>query len=96
MNVSDITEFAQARHVARMAREQVMDYLDISKRTFKHYEPQGTAPKAIIECLRMMGGQLPSFNRRNDFTDRSFCVGFFVHQKVTNSQVVIFELESWH
>jgi len=54
-----MTGHTQARHVAR---EQVMEYFAISKRTFQRYESHEKAPKAIIECLRMMGGKLPSFN----------------------------------
>ena len=71
-----MTQFTDARHVARMTREQVMEYLEISKRTFKRYESNGAAPKAIIECLLMIGGQLPDFHKRNDFKGWSFGDGF--------------------
>ena len=71
-----MTEFTDARHRAKMTREQVMEYFAISKRTFQRYESQEKAPKAILECLRMMGGKLPSFNTRNDFTGWSCGQGF--------------------
>ena len=59
-----------------MTTEQVADYLDISHRTIKRYEQTGKAPKAVIECLLMIGGRCPTFSLRNDFTNWSFRNGF--------------------
>ena len=71
-----LTEFTDARHGAKMTRDQVMEYFAISKRTLQRYESHGKTPKAIIECLRMIGGKLPTFSIRNDFTGWSFGQGF--------------------
>lgn len=72
-------DFTNARHIARMSRLEVMEYLQISKSTLYRYETTGKAPKPIIECLLMIGGRLPSFEytkRKNDFTGWSFSNGY--------------------
>jgi transcriptional regulator with XRE-family HTH domain len=69
-------EFEDARHIARMSLEDVSNYLNISKRTLQRYEKNGNAPKAIIECLLMIGGRCPEFSLRNDFSGWSFGNGF--------------------
>jgi len=68
--------FTDARHIARMTRTQVMDYLQISKSTLVRYEKTNKTPKAVIECLLMIGGQCPTFSIRNDFSGWSFGQGF--------------------
>jgi len=68
--------FTDARHIARMTRMQVMDYLQISKSTVLRYEKTNKTPKAVIECLLMIGGQCPTFSMRNDFTGWHFGSGF--------------------
>jgi len=50
--------------------------LNISISTIKRYEKTGKAPKAVIECLRLIGGQLPKFTMRNDFIGWSFGNGY--------------------
>jgi len=69
-------DFTEARHIARMQKQQVMDYLEISESTYKRYTKTGKAPKAVIECLLMIGGKMPTFSLRNDFTGWSFGSGF--------------------
>jgi len=69
-------DFTDARHIARMSREDIARYLDISPKTIKRYEQSGKAPKAIIECLLMIGGQLPNFAKKNDFNGWSFSSGY--------------------
>jgi len=68
--------FTDARHIARMTRNQVMEYLQISKSTVLRYEQNNKTPKAVIECLLMIGGQCPTFSMRNDFTGWHFGSGF--------------------
>ncbi len=68
--------FTDARHIARMTRLEVMDYLQISKSTLLRYEKTGRTPKAVIECLLMIGGQCPTFSMRNDFSGWHFGSGF--------------------
>jgi len=68
--------FTDARHIARMTRKEVMDYLDISRSTLVRYEKTNKTPKAVIECLLMIGGQCPTFSLRNDFTGWHFGSGF--------------------
>jgi len=68
--------FTDARHIARMTRVEVMDYLQISKSTVLRYEKTNKTPKAVIECLLMIGGQCPTFSMRNDFTGWHFGSGF--------------------
>jgi len=68
--------FTDARHIARMTRTQVMDYLKISKSTVLRYEQNNKTPKAVIECLLMIGGQCPTFSMRNSFTGWHFGNGF--------------------
>jgi len=60
-------DFTDARHIARMSREDIARYLNISPKTIKRYEQSGKAPKAIIECLLMIDRQLPNFTQKNDF-----------------------------
>lgn len=60
--------FRDARHAARMTVEDVAKYLDLSLSTVKRYDKTGKAPKAVIECLLMIGGYLPTFSlRKNGF-----------------------------
>ena len=68
--------FTDARHSARMTRKEVADYLNISMRTISKYEATEKAPKAIIECLLMIGGTCPNFSRRNDFSGWTFGNGY--------------------
>jgi len=68
--------FNDAKHVARMTTIQIAEYLNISISTIKRYEKTGRAPKAVIECLRLIGGQLPKFAMRNDFIGWSFGNGY--------------------
>jgi len=68
--------FKDAKHTARMTTEQIAEYLNLSLATIKRYEKTGNAPKAVIECLRLIGGQLPAFAMRNDFKGWSFGGGF--------------------
>jgi len=53
-----------------------MEYLKISESTIKRYEKNEKTPKAIIECLLMIGGQLPNFAKKNDFSGWSFSSGY--------------------
>ena len=69
-------DFTNARHIARMSREDIARYLDISPKTIKRYESTGKAPKAVIECLLMIGGMLPAFGQKNDFSGWSFSSGY--------------------
>jgi hypothetical protein len=69
-------ELEDARHIARMTIDEVSNYLNISKRTLKRYEATGKTPKVVIECLLLLGGQLPEFSKRNDFIGWSFGSGF--------------------
>ncbi len=69
-------EFIDARHIARMTRKEVADYLKLSLKTINRYEKTGKAPKAVIECLLMIGGHCPTFSLRNDFTNWFFSSGF--------------------
>jgi hypothetical protein len=59
-------DFNDARHIAKMRRREIMQYFEISKSTLLRYEASGKAPKAIIECLRMIGGELPDFRFYKD------------------------------
>jgi len=68
-------DFTTARHIAKMSRLEVMDYLKVSESTIKRYET-GEAPKVVIECLRMIGGHCPEFCLRNDFSGWSFGSGY--------------------
>lgn len=72
-------DFTNARHIARMSRLEVMEYLQISKSTLYRYETTGKAPKPIIECLLMIGGRLPTFKnhrRGTSFYGWSFSNGY--------------------
>jgi len=68
--------FNDAKHVARMTTIQIAEYLNISISTINRYEKTGKAPKAVIECLKLIGGQLPKFAMRNDFIGWSFGSGY--------------------
>jgi|GEM_PF-1178529 len=69
--------FTDARHTARMTVQDVADYLEISLSTVKRYDKTGRAPKAVIECLRMIGGQFPEFGRtKNTFAGWSLGQGY--------------------
>lgn len=69
--------FRDARHTARMTIQDVADYLCISVSTVKRYDKTGKAPKAVIECLRMIGGEFPAIARgRNNFNRWSFGQGY--------------------
>jgi len=69
-------DFTEARQKARMTRSEVASYLNISVATIKRYEKSGKAPKAVIECLLMIGGMLPAFGQKNDFSGWSFSSGY--------------------
>ncbi len=69
-------DFLDARYISRMTSKEVATYLEVSHRTIKRYEKTGKAPKAVIECLLMIGGHCPTFSLRNDFTGWSFSSGF--------------------
>lgn len=69
-------DFIDARHTARMTRKEVSEYLQLTLRTINRYEESGKAPKAVIECLLMIGGYCPTFSLKNDFTGWSFGSGF--------------------
>lgn len=69
-------DFKSARYAARMTPEQVAEYLEISPRTISKYEMTGKAPKAVIECLLLLGGKMPSIGRRNCFEGWSFGNGY--------------------
>jgi len=68
--------FTDARHIAKMSKLEVMEYLKISESTIKRYEKSEKAPKAVIECLLMIGGQLPNFAQKNNFSGWSFSSGY--------------------
>jgi hypothetical protein len=68
--------FTDARHTARMTRKEVATYLELTLATIKRYEQTGKAPRAVIECLLMIGGQCPEFKRNNSFTGWSFGNGY--------------------
>jgi len=68
--------FNEARILARMTKNEVMEYLKISKSTISRYESTGKAPKAVIECLLLISGQCPTLSKRNDFSGWSFGQGF--------------------
>lgn len=68
--------FRDARHHARMTKMDVGSYLGVSDSTIHRYERTGKAPKAVIECLMMIGGKCPDFSLRNDFKGWSFGDGF--------------------
>lgn len=69
--------FRDARHLARMTVADVASYLNISPSTVKRYDNTGIAPKAVIECLRMIGGKFPDIAiKRNGFYGWSFGQGF--------------------
>lgn len=69
--------FRDARHIARMSVQDVAKYLDISLSTVKRYDKTGKAPKAVIECLRMIGGRFPDIALpRNGFEGWSFGQGY--------------------
>jgi len=90
-------DFLEARYLSRMTAQEVADYLDISLRTVKRYESTGKAPKAVIECLLMISGRMPSFSRRNDFTGWSFSSGFLYSpagDKFTSGDVIAGKLAS--
>lgn len=59
-----------------MTQDEIIHYLDISRSTYLRYKKTNKAPKAIIECLKMIGGHCPTFSRRNDFSSWSFGQGF--------------------
>lgn len=69
-------DFNKARQLSRMTLEEISIYLELSPRTIYNYKKTGKAPKAIIECLYMIGGRCPTFSRRNDFSSWSFGQGF--------------------
>jgi len=60
--------FTDARHITKMTKLEVMNYLQISKSTLIRYEKTNKTPKAVIEYLLMIGGQCPTFSLRNDFS----------------------------
>lgn len=69
-------DFKTARYKAKMTPEQVAEYLELSPRTIARYEMTGKAPKAVIECLLLLGGKMPSIGRRNCFQGWSFGNGY--------------------
>ena len=68
--------FRDARHTARMSVQEVAEYLNISIATVKRYNKTGQAPKAVIECLRMIGGRFPESSRKDCFYGWSFGQGY--------------------
>ncbi len=65
--------FQDARHLARMSREEVSHYLNLHLRTINRYEKSGIAPKSVIECLKMISGQFPMFHKKQkDFAGWHF------------------------
>jgi len=92
-------EFTEARHIARMRRNEVMDYFQISKTTLTRYEQTGKAPIAIIECLLMIGGHMPTFKhaqRRDNFSGWSFSDGYLYSdagQKFTSGDLLAINID---
>lgn len=68
-------DFMNARHSAKMSRKETAQYFKLSLSTINKYEKTGKAPKAIIECLLMIGGYCPTFSLRNDFKKWNFGSG---------------------
>lgn len=69
--------FTDARHSARMSLSEVAEYLEISLSTVKRYDKTNKAPRAVIECLLMIGGKFPSIAvKQNGFAGWSFGQGY--------------------
>lgn len=69
-------DFVEARQRAKMTRKESAKYFKLSLSTISRYEKTGKAPTAIIECLRMIAGDMPCFSNTNDFTGWTFSGGF--------------------
>lgn len=60
-----------------MSVHDVANYLNISLSTVKRYDKTGKAPKAVIDCLLMIGGRFPTIAlERNGFNGWSFGQGY--------------------
>jgi transcriptional regulator with XRE-family HTH domain len=84
--------FTDARHSARMTLQDVAEYLDLSLSTVRRYDKSGKAPKAVIECLLMIGGYFPTFSlRKNGFEGWKLRQGFLwspAGEKFTSGDVL--------
>jgi hypothetical protein len=69
-------DFKDLVTLSGMTDKEICTFLNISIRTFQRYKLNNKAPKAIIECIRMVAGFCPSFTKRNDFTGWSFGNGY--------------------
>ncbi len=83
--------FNNARHLARMTLEEIAEHLQLSLKTIKRYEETNKAPRAVIYCLKLIGGHIPTISKRNDFTGWSFGSGFLwspTGEKFTSGDVL--------
>jgi DNA-binding XRE family transcriptional regulator len=69
-------DFKTARLLSRMTLNEVAEFLGLSTRTVYNYEKENKAPKAVITCLSLIGGFMPEFGKRNDFSGWSFGSGY--------------------
>jgi len=68
--------FTEAKGLSRMTFLEISVFFELTLKTVMRYHASDSAPKSIIVSLQMIGGQMPSFSRRNDFTGWSFGSGF--------------------
>ncbi len=69
-------DFNEARYISRMNKKNVAEFLGLSLQTINKYSRTGKAPTAVIQCLLMIGGNCPTFKKRNSFSGWSFSDGF--------------------
>jgi transcriptional regulator with XRE-family HTH domain len=89
--------FTDARHAARMTLDDVAEYLEISISTVRRYDKKSKAPKAVIECLRMIGGYFPAIALpRNGFEGWRMRGGYLWspgNEKFTSGDVIASKVE---
>jgi hypothetical protein len=68
--------FENAYYSSRMTLEEIAELMQLSIKTINRYKETNKAPRAVIVALKMIGGHLPEFSSRNDFTGWSFGSGY--------------------
>ena len=74
-----------------MTLQEIATVLGLSLKTVKRYESTNNAPRVVVYCLTLIGGHIPTFSKRNDFTGWSFGDGFLwspAGEKFTSGDVL--------
>ncbi len=70
-------DFIDLRHRAGLPDKYCAEYFQVHRTTVLRWDSGDIEPpRAVIECLRMLSGEMPSFAGRSAFKDWRFCAEY--------------------